>query len=133
MPFSFESLNVYQRSVDLLEELNALLGNLGESENGESFFYEELRRSALLIPTQLANGNSKWHREDKKDCFRNSRAAAFRCVPILELMCRTGTLKGDQVEKLRDDIDGISRMITGLIVSLDKKRKEEDPDEADKE
>ena len=125
MSFSFESLNVYQKSVDFLEELNGILNGVPENGNGESFFINELRRSALLIPTSLANANSKWYREDKKDCFRNSRAAAFRCIPILELMSRARVLEGDQVKKMRENLEGISRMITGLILSLDKPKKEE--------
>ncbi len=112
MAFLFENLEVYQKAVAFAEEI----GNLAESfTKGNYYIVDQLNRAALSIATNIAEGNGRYHKADRKNFFRISRGSAFECVPILEL-CKRKKLIGEEKHKaLKGNLDEICKMLSGLI------------------
>ena len=112
MSFMFENLEVYKKAVAFAEEI----GNLTEGfTKGNYYLVDQLNRAALSIATNIAEGNGRYHKADRKNFFRISRGSAFECVPILELSKRKGLIKEEQAKVLKENLDEICKMLSGLI------------------
>jgi four helix bundle protein len=44
------------------------------------------------------------------------------CVPLLELAARQGLLNSDSHSKLKNDLEDIARMLSGLINGLERRQ-----------
>ena len=112
MTFLFEKLEVYQKGVNFAESVS----NIADSfPRGHSYLADQLNRAALSISTNIAEGNGRFHPKDRLNFFWISRGSAQECVPILELCQRKGLITLDQWKKLTEDLQEITKMLSGLI------------------
>lgn len=112
MPFMFENLEVYKKSVDLADEFSALAESFPK---GNYYLSDQLNRAALSIATNIAEGNGKYHKADRINFFRIARGSAFECVPILELCKRKRLIGEGSYKAFREKLEEISKMLSGLI------------------
>ncbi len=82
MAFLFENLAVYQKAMDFTEQIVTLTESL---PRGYCFLADQLNRASLSIATNLAEGNGRFTKPDRKNFFIIARALAQECVPLLEL------------------------------------------------
>jgi four helix bundle protein len=112
MPFMFENLEVYKKAIAFADEISNLTEGFSK---GNYYLTDHLNRAALSIATNIAEGNGRYGKADRKNFFRISRGSAFECVPILEL-CKRKKLIGEERHKaLKDNLDEICKMLSGLI------------------
>jgi len=112
MAFIFENLEVYQKAIAFADEISSLTENFSK---GNYYLTDHLNRAALSISTNIAEGNGRYSKSDRKNFFRISRGSAFECIPILEL-CRRKKLIGEEKHKmLKENLDEICKMLSGLI------------------
>ena len=90
MPFMFEKLEVYQKAVDFADEVAALTESF---PRGYGFLVDQLNRAALSIATNLAEGNGRFTKPDRRNFFTIARGSAQECVPLLEIARRRGSSK----------------------------------------
>ncbi len=64
MAFMFEKLEVYQRAVDFADEVAALSEGF---PRGYGFLVDQLNRAALSIATNLAEGNGRFTKPDRRN------------------------------------------------------------------
>ena len=95
MAFMFENLEVYQRAIDLADNISALTERF---PRGYYFLVDQLNRAALSIATNIAEGNGRFTKADRKNFFIISRGSVQECVPLLELAKRR-QLIDEQVHK----------------------------------
>ncbi len=119
MPFMFENLDVYQKAVDFADRAVSLTE---EFPRGYGFLADQLNRAAPSIATNLAEGNGRFTKADRKHFFVIARGSVQECVPLLELAKRRGFVHDDQHTALRQDLETIAKMISGLINGLDKRK-----------
>jgi four helix bundle protein len=112
----FEKLEVYQKAVDFSDHAVALTEGF---PRGYDFLSDELNRAALSIATNLAEGNGRFTKGDRRNFFTIARGSIQECVPLLELARRRGLATDEQVARLRADLETIARMLSGLINGLD--------------
>ena len=112
MPFMFENLNVYQKAISFAEEVGSLTEDFPK---GNYYLVDQLNRAALSIATNIAEGNGRYHKPDRKNFFRISRGSAFECVPILEIAKRKELIKEEQAKALKENLDEICKMLSGLM------------------
>ena len=119
MAFMFENLIVYQKAVDFAEQILTLTESF---PRGYYFFVDQLNRASLSIATNLAEGNGRFTKSDRRNFFIIARGSAQECVPLLELARRKRLVQDQPHAELRDQIEVIAKMISGLISGLDNRK-----------
>ncbi len=112
MAFIFEKLEVYQKAVGLAEMISKLTDTFPK---GNYYLVDQINRAALSISANLAEGNGRWHEADRRQFFWIARGSAQECVPIIEICQRKGLLENNLYKELREALDIIVKMISGLI------------------
>ena len=87
MAFMFENLQVYQKAVDFADKV---AGRAEGFPRGDYFLVDQLNRAALSIATNLAEGNGRFTKPDRRNFFTIARGSAQECVPLLEVARRRG-------------------------------------------
>ena len=118
MAFMFEKLEVYQKSVDFADEIAALTEGF---PRGYGFLVDQLNRAALSIATNLAEGNGRFTKPDRRNFFTIARGSGQECVPLIEIARRRGLVQEPAAIALRERLEVIAKMISGLINGLDKR------------
>jgi four helix bundle protein len=119
MAFMFENLDVYKKAIDFADEITTITSGF---PRGYYFLSDQLNRAALSIATNLAEGNGRFTRPDRRNFFIIARGSAQECVPLLELARRKGFLDEPRHVLLRGRIEVIAKMISGLINGLANRR-----------
>ena len=118
MPFTIEKLDVYQKSLKYIENIERLSGNI----KGKVSYalLDQLQRAALSVALNIAEGNGRFHKKDKLNFFYISRGSIFECVPLLQVLRSKKILNDDEYQKLYTELETLSKMISGLINSIEK-------------
>ena len=117
MAFMFENLLVYQKAVDFADKVFALTETF---PRGYCFLADQLNHAALSIATNIAEGNDRFTKADRKNFFTIARGSAQECVPLLELARRRKLLDDARHASMREELETIAKMISGLINGLEK-------------
>ena len=125
MGFLFEELDVYKRAVGLAERVTKLTGDFS---SGTYAISDQLKRAALSISCNIAEGNGRWHAKEKIRFFTIARGSAFECVPLLEVSRGLGLVEEETHEELKAELDEICAMIMGLV-RREKRKQAEDSDQ----
>ncbi|MEW6114829.1 MAG: four helix bundle protein [Thermodesulfobacteriota bacterium] len=120
MAFQFEKLEVYQKSLDWVEQVE----NLCESLKGKASYslIDQLSRAALSIPLNIAEGNGRWHKGEKRQFFWIARGSVFECVPIIQVLHRKNLIIERQYADYYEQLDVIAKMLTNLVKSVEDLR-----------
>ena len=119
MAFLFEKLQVYQKSVDFADHVAALTETF---PRGYGFLADQLNRASLSIAANIAEGNGRFTKADRKHFFTIARGSVHECVPLLELARRRGLLPDAGHNALKAGLEEIARMLSGLIKGIDNRR-----------
>jgi four helix bundle protein len=114
MAFMFEQLAVYQRAVSFADLICEPSQNF---PRGFGFLSDQLT-GRPSIATNLAEGNGRFTKADRRNFFTISRASAQECVPLLEIAKRRKLIDPAIHETLREELETIAKMISGLINGL---------------
>lgn len=116
--FAFENLDVYQMALNWVEQVEdlcrALHGKISKT------FIDQLSRAALSIPLNLAEGNGRWHKADKRQFFWIARGSVFECVPIIQVLQRKSLITNAQYQESYNQLQSMAKMLSSLIKSVDK-------------
>ena len=116
MAFAFEKLIVYQKSVDFADKVCATTENF---PRGYGFLVDQLNLASLSIAANIAEGNGRFTKADRRNFFIIARGSIQECVPLLELSVRRSLLTPADHESLKSNLEEIARMLSGLIKGLD--------------
>ena len=119
MVFAFEKLLVYQKAIDFADNICATTSKF---PNGYYFLRDQLDRAALSISANIAEGNGRFTKGDRKNFFIIARGSVQECIPLLELARRRGFLDDKSQSELKAKLEEIARMLSGLISGLDKRK-----------
>jgi len=108
MPYMFENLAVYQKAIGFTEQIVTLTESF---PRGYHFLADQLNRASLSIATNLAEGNGRLTKADRKNFFIIARASAQECVPILELARLKNLLSDDAHRAFREQIEVMVRQV----------------------
>jgi four helix bundle protein len=87
--------------------------------NGERFgLTSQLRRAAISVPSNLAEGNSRTTRGEYKNFLSIARGSVVEVEVQLTLAERLGYVQSHVLANALDHCDAISRMITNLKRAL---------------
>jgi four helix bundle protein len=118
VPFAFEKVVVYQKSVTLTEAVCVMTRGF---PRGYYFLADQLNRAALSIVTNLAEGNGRFTPADRRNFFGIARGSVQECVPLLEIAMRRQLVSPETHARLLAELEEISRMVSGLIKGADRR------------
>jgi four helix bundle protein len=119
MAFAFEKLQVYQKAITFADAICTITRDL---PRGYFFLANQLSRAALSIAANIAEGNGRFTKADRRNFFGIARGSVQECVPLLELAARQKLIKSERHEQLKADLEEIARMLSGLISGLEKRQ-----------
>ena len=118
MAFAFEKLLVYQKAVDFAD---AVCSHTEQFPRGYRFLVDQLNRTALSIAANIAEGNGRFTKPDRRNFFGIARGSVQECVPLLELARRRKLLSEPDHAQLKARLEEIARMLSGLIKVLENR------------
>ena len=119
MTFAFEKLLVYQKSVDFADNVCTATEQV---QRGYGFLVDQLNRAALSISSNIAEGNGRFTKADRKNLFGIARGSVQECVPLLELARRRSLVDEAKHAELKLQLEEISKMLSGLISDLENRK-----------
>jgi four helix bundle protein len=117
--FMFENLQVYQKALDFADQVTCVAETF---PRGYYFLVDQLNRAAVSISANIAEGNGRFTKADRKNFFTIARGSAQECVPLLELALRRGFVTASHHSELRTKLEEIAKMLSGLIRGLDNRK-----------
>ncbi len=118
MTFSFENLIVYKKSLNLVEDIERLCSEIKGKVDFE--YTNQLKRAALSIPLNIAEGHGRWHKNDRKQFYFIARGSVFECVPLIQILHKKGLIEINDYNKLYSELEEIAKMLSGLIKSTEQ-------------
>lgn len=106
--FDHERLDVYQTAIEFLAVADKMASDL---PRGRSYLADQLRRAALSVPLNVAEGAGEFSRKDKARIYRIALRSATECAAVLDV-CRALEL-GD-VSGLLDGRNLLLRIVSML-------------------
>jgi four helix bundle protein len=111
--FDFENLSVYQKGLKFVNAIFSLSDGLPPKV--QYSLGNQLRRAALSVVNNIAEGSNKRTAKEKTQFYRFALDSARECVPMLTL-CRDQEFLTQQLhESLRVQCLELCRMLNGLV------------------
>lgn len=120
MSFMFENLQVYQKSLDFAHRISNLTDSFPK---GTYYLADQLNRASVSISTNIAEGNGRFTKSDRKHFFTIARGSIHECVPLIELCQRKELIKDNTRVQLKGELESLAKMISGLINGIDNRIK----------
>ena len=111
--FSHEKLEVYRRASAWLAVSSELVGKIPK---GNSDLVSQLRRAALSIPLNIAEGAGKTSGDDKKRFYTIARGSTLECAAILDAMEILQLGESAAIKNGKQLLKEIAAMLTALIL-----------------
>ena len=122
----FENLEVWQIGRDLVTSLYAVTMNLPESELFG--LTAQIKRAALSVPANIAEGFGRYHYLDKAKFYLNARGSLYELKSHLLIAQELGYLKQSQAAcNVFAMIDNLSVKLNNLIAATRKLKNNESP------
>ena len=113
--FDFEKFEVYSKSKSFLGEISSFI----EAANGlNARIADQLYRAALSIPLNIAEGAGRYSKPDKRNFYTVARGSVFECTAIIDILQEKGILSKEKKAEYYNMLEGLSKMLSGLINSL---------------
>ena len=119
MEFLFEKLEVYQKSLSLLDSLDAIVE--GIKGRFPASRIDQLTRASLSIPLNIAEGTGRRGAAERGHFYVIARGSAYECAAMLHILRRKQLLEETKLISASEEIGTIVRMISGLIKHTEAK------------
>jgi len=113
MQFAYERLDAYRLSIEHLALAARMAGGL---PRGSGFLADQLRRAALSIPLNIAEGVGKVAADDQRRFFSIARGSAMECAAILDAARTLGVADERATSDARILLERIVRMLSVLCL-----------------
>ncbi len=114
--FDFEKLIAYQKARDVNKKIQKLL----IEKKISAFLRDQLYRASISMVINIAEGTGKLSKNDRKNFYVISRGSVFECASLLEMLCDENILSNQELDNLKNDLEEVSRLLSGLINSFIK-------------
>ncbi|HEY8781391.1 MAG TPA: four helix bundle protein [Mucilaginibacter sp.] len=112
MAFSFEDLTVWQKAMDLDEQINHLTKTFPKEEI--YILTSQIKRAACSVVLNIAEGSTGQSKAVFKVFLSYSLRSAIEVVSCLFIAKRRNYLKDDQFKVLYNDYETLVKMLTSL-------------------
>ena len=116
---SFEDMPVWKKGMDLAERVFAITERLPKKE--DYGLTSQIRRSALSVPANVAEGFGRKHTKDKLNFYYDSRGSLAETKSHLVYGLRVGYFKQSEFSSLEQLIENIWKELNRLIASFSRR------------
>lgn len=116
MVAGYQDLLVWQRSMDLVENVYRLTGGMPSSE--QYGLISQMRRAAVSVPSNIAEGYGRQATGEYRHHLSIGRGSLLELETHVLLCVRLKYLKAEETESVLKDIAEISRMLATLVARL---------------
>ena len=113
MGAKYQELKVWQKAMDLVVEIYALLKLLPKEEMYA--LSDQMRRAAVSIPSNIAEGQQRLSEKEFSNFLSFSRGSAAELETQLLICVKLGYLTSDQVQKPLEHCREIGLMLSAMI------------------
>jgi len=110
MGFGHEQLDVYRAAIKYVGWAYTLCESLKAHRNAK----DQLLRASQSIPLNIAEGNGKGTKGDRRRYFEIARGSALECGAIQDVLEACGALSPEDNEQAKALLDRIVAMLTKL-------------------
>jgi len=113
MGFKFERLKVWQRAVEFANVMFDMADALPQKY--QFSLGEQLRRAALSIPTNIAEGTGRDNHKESRYFYAISKGSTYECVSLMVMIGKRGHLAREAYQQHSTEANEIAALISGLI------------------
>ena len=113
--FSFQKLQVWQKSLKLYEEINKLIKN--QNMKGDYDLKDQIKRSSLSISTNIAEGVGREKTKEKKQFMNIAKGSLYETVSLLIILKNNGYCSERTFNEMFLLCEEISKMLYTIIKS----------------
>jgi four helix bundle protein len=114
----FKDLIVWQRAMQLVKEVYRVTGEFPASERYS--LSDQMRRAAVSVPSNIAEGQPYQSTRDFLRYLHHARRSLAELETQFLIAQSLGYVPDSRATAVLDQIDEVSRMLSGLIRSLDQ-------------
>jgi four helix bundle protein len=109
--FGHQKLDVYRCSIDFLA-----LASTVQVPRGYAHLGDQLRRAALSVPLNIAEGVGKTSEEDQLRFFAIARGSAMECGAIVDCLQRLEHVEPARASEMTDLLGRVYAMLTRMLM-----------------
>lgn len=116
---SFKDLRIWQKGIEIVEDVYLLTEKFPKAE-----LYgltSQMRRAAISIPSNIAEGFKRYHNKEYKQFLYITLGSAAELETQLIIAKELKYISQEEMEKICEKIDHLSKMITVLLRKLNYK------------
>ncbi|MBQ6499672.1 MAG: four helix bundle protein [Ruminococcus sp.] len=115
---SYKELIVWQKSMELVEEIYRLVRLLPKEETYA--LSDQMKRSAISIPSNIAEGHGRNSSKDFSRFIFIAQGSKAELETQIEICIRLDYLTEQQIKKAVDLCNTVGKMLRNLVRSLNK-------------
>jgi four helix bundle protein len=116
---SHKDLDVWKKAIDLSAEVYLLTGSFPKEEMYG--ITSQMRRASVSIASNIAEGAARRTDKDFIHFLHMALGSASELDTQIEIVVRVGFVDNDEIQVLQNKTGVISKMLYGLIRSVEKK------------
>ena len=117
--YGFENLKAWQESKSFVVWVYELLKDFPKNE--EFGLNSQLKRAAISIPTNIAEGSGRRTPNDQMRFYRIAYSSALECANLLYIAHEVGFVSEDKMNEGLEVLNNSTRLINGLVNALKRK------------
>jgi four helix bundle protein len=110
--FRFERLKVWHKAVELYDVVDKVAE--GFPARVQFSIADQLRRAALSIPSNIAEGCGRETSKDSRHFYSVAKGSTFEVVSTASVCERRGLMAAEQYQEIYGRAEEVSKMLTGL-------------------
>jgi len=115
MSFRFEQFETWKRAVEFANAMFDIADALPQKH--QFSLGEQLRRAALSVPTNLAEGSGRNSSKEERYLYGVAKGSLYEVVSLLVMIGKRGHLSREVYRGHYEEADEIAAMIAGAIKS----------------
>jgi four helix bundle protein len=113
---SYKDLQVWQEAMQLVASIYQVAKGFPETE--KFGIVQQMCRAAVSVPANIAEGHGSSHRKVFLNHLSIARGSLMEVETYLQLAEKLGFAKGNELRPIQNQLENVSRLLSGLIRSL---------------
>jgi four helix bundle protein len=114
--FDFEKLQVYQKAKEYNVQVRKEILSIKALDKSAK---DQLRRAAMSIMLNIAEGTSRFSNADKRNFYVISRGSVFECVAVNDILESENIISVETKMEFYGKAEEISKMLFAMIKNLE--------------